>query len=742
MERRRRALAALSLGLLMAGIALIGALSKLDLLLMDLRFAVEEYPVSDSLVVVEIDPYSLQHDAAWPWPRDRYAALVTNLKQAGANIIAFDIDFSTLGSAKGDAIFAEVLSKHPGEVVLPVFSQLKVNGGHGNEVVVTKPSQLFLSGSVMASVNIMPEANGILRRGGYGEASSTGYRAALATVLAGAPGMPEGEYYYDFSIDPQKIQRLSFYDVVQGNFDPKIVRGKNIIVGATALELGDEFVAPRYGVLPGVLFHAIGYETLVADRAIKRSHPFLPAMIAIGLIFVLIAASRVFSQSTIFVVNAALAFVIFMATCLLQSVYGLSIDIAAVFVAQIGAQLLIAGERFRVYATTQIAQRKTIAYLQALTSLAVSETSDGILVADQHNDVKLCNPQAKTMLDRFGDIAPGASMSLLPPSFPRHRHEVGSAPATLGGQVVAPQELAREFVIDADGDLIVEVTSKMVALEGEVASEGEQCLIIYTLHDISSRKKIERDEAAAKEAAIAASKMKSHMIANMSHELRTPLNGVIGFSEILKTEAFGPLGADEYKEFSDNIFTSGHRLLALVNDMLTISSLDALSTELDANKERISDILSDVTDAMGPKFEEQGKTLHTHIQEDLPQFMLDYNVIKQIIGRLLDNCLTFTDEGGRAEVAVRQRKNVLAIDIADNGCGVPAQELEKLTDAFYQANTDLSRAHEGAGLGLHLVEKYVQLHGGTLELSSKEGDGFLAKVRIPDVAVEPLKKSA
>ncbi|MEO1242551.1 MAG: CHASE2 domain-containing protein [Pseudomonadota bacterium] len=722
-----------------------GALEPLNMSLMDMRFRLLQRPPSDTLVVVEIDPYSLQEEARWPWPRDRYATAITNLQGAGASLIAFDVDFSALSDEAGDAAFAEALSRRPGEVILPVFAQKSSRSERDSNVIQTPPNSYFLQDVVVASVNLTTEKNGLIRRGWMGfEDNNDDFRGSVAAVLAGVPGARRETFYIDYGVDPASIQRLSFSDVLKGEFPREAVKGKKVLIGSTALELGDEFAAPVWGITPGVMFHAMSYESLLQERALKRLHYCIPLLAAFVVIIWLShpANSRHFK-------TAALRHVLLFGTligapALLQYLTPISLDVGAILAAQGVSIIYVTAFRLRRYAGQIIRQRAATAHYQALTGLVVRDNTDGVIVANAIGVIELSNDRAQRLLG--ADVmTPGSNILDHAEDFPLFPLAELSAPHQ-NEQRENGQATHSEFVVKNNDNLVLEVvascSSPDIPKTASPESPARSRLFVYTLRDISARKRIEAAEREAKEAAIAADKMKSELISNMSHELRTPLNGVIGFADILQKESFGPIGVPEYKEYSENIYVSGKRLLNLVNDMLNIAKLDADSYELCKDAMSMSEVIEHCVDTFQSRTKQDASHIKIDIQKDMPTLNVDLGVFNEIFCHLLSNATKYAGDEGCISIRAAQDKNDLILEFEDNGGGVSPEHLPKLTDAFYQADGALNRQHEGAGLGLYLTSKFTALHGGVLELESKEGEGFLARLRFVDIVAEAHRSAA
>lgn len=732
--------------LLVCVATLSGAFEPLNMSLMDSRFRLLQRDPSDTLAVVVIDPVSLRKEDRWPWPRDRYAKVVANLQDAGVALVAFDVDFSALSDAEGDAAFVESLANRPGEVVLPIFSQWSSRTATDGELIQTPPHPYFLDDAVMASVNLTTEKNGLVRQGWLAFDSDDGIRPSIAAVLAEYQINRQERFYLDYGINPAKIKQLSFADVLSGDFDKDAVRGKKILIGATALELGDEFAAPVWGVTPGVMFHAVSYESMYQQRNILRLHSSVPLFIALFIILWLCDNRKYTNFRKAALYHLALTTSLIGFPLLAQFFTPVSIDVGAILAAQGFCIIFAASSSIRLHARQVIQQRAATARYQKLTGLVVQDNNDGVIVANAIGVVELCNDRAKRLLDAEA-LSPGENILDYAEDFPLLT--VVNAPNADGNGVVENKKFdTSEFIQKKNSGLVLEVAASHSSLTNEIGDETGKSKIaeyvVYTLRDISARKRIEAAEREAKEAAIAANKMKSELISNMSHELRTPLNGVIGFADILQKEAFGPIGVPEYIEYSENIYTSGKRLLNIVNDMLNIGRLDADSFELSKSTMDMDELIDHCLAAFEKRTMQDSKSIQVKILDDIPRVRFDLTVISEIFAHLLGNAVEFAKDKEDSFIGVRVKQSGfdLVFEFVDNGCGVSPEHLPKLSEAFYQADSSLNRQHEGAGLGLYLVSKFTALHSGTLELKSKEGSGFLARLKFSDVVVKAERKAA
>ena len=227
-----------------------------------------------------------------------------------------------------------------------------------------------------------------------------------------------------------------------------------------------------------------------------------------------------------------------------------------------------------------------------------------------------------------------------------------------------------------------------------------------------------------------ANQAKSKFLANMSHELRTPLNAIIGFSEIMESAMFGPLGADKYTEYSRDIRESGEYLLDVINDILDMSKIEAGGIRLAPEAVDVEPILADCQRVVSMRAGEKRLNLTVEIEPGLA-LNADRRALKQIALNLLSNAVKFTPDGGAVTVYGRERGGMVTIAIKDNGIGIPKIALRKLGRPFEQVESQLTKKYQGSGLGLAIAKSLVELHGGDMRIRSTLGTGTIVIVRLP-----------
>lgn len=260
--------------------------------------------------------------------------------------------------------------------------------------------------------------------------------------------------------------------------------------------------------------------------------------------------------------------------------------------------------------------------------------------------------------------------------------------------------------------------------------------MLTMLRDIGAQKESEAKLLEAKEHAELACRAKSEFLANISHELRTPLNAVLGFSQMMEDEVFGPLGDPRYAGYVEGIRRSGERLLAVVDDVLDLARIETGRIGL---IEEPTDICAKIDAALGVIREraERGEiTLTTDLRAEAV-LRVDRRRVLQVLVNLLSNAVKFTPPGGSVRVATLWGADGgLNVVIEDTGIGMSDQDIAKSLEPFGQADSRMARRYEGAGLGLPLARSFVEMHGGKLSIESAPGQGTRVTVAFPAERLE------
>ena len=234
----------------------------------------------------------------------------------------------------------------------------------------------------------------------------------------------------------------------------------------------------------------------------------------------------------------------------------------------------------------------------------------------------------------------------------------------------------------------------------------------------------------ARDEALLATQHKSEFLANMSHELRTPLNAIIGFSEVLAERMFGELN-DKQDEYVQDIHASGKHLLALINEILDLSKIEAGQMDLNLAKIDLERLIDESLVLVRERAARHGIDLHTHVAPAMRPLTVDERKVKQVLLNLLTNAVKFTQDGGRVDVEVKDDAAAVTVSVIDNGIGISEADQERIFEAFRQVDTHGNRTQEGTGLGLSLSKSFVEMHGGVLILESRPGAGSRFTLTLP-----------
>ena len=270
--------------------AMMGLGTDVDERLRLIRDNARSHQASGQIAIVEIDARSLKPISDWPWPRRIHADLTDKLRAAGARTVVFDVDFSATTNPADDAAFAAALQRSGGAIVLPTFRQPVSEGS----TVFTEnmPIAPLRAHAFLGSVNVQPDADGQLRHYNYGTITAGTPRPSLAAHLADSRGNIGKQFRIDTALDPVTIPRTSAIDVLNGK--AAHLRGKAVLIGATAIEMGDRYVVPGHGVLPGVVVQALAGETLILGTVNPDAGPW-PALILTAILLTLGIRTRRFA---------------------------------------------------------------------------------------------------------------------------------------------------------------------------------------------------------------------------------------------------------------------------------------------------------------------------------------------------------------------------------------------------------------------------------------------------------------
>ncbi|MCB9947844.1 MAG: CHASE2 domain-containing protein [Rhodospirillaceae bacterium] len=705
--------------------------------LMERWFELFPGELSDDLVVVEIDSRSIQALRSWPWPRTFHAEAIRRLTGAGAAAIGVDIDFSSYSTAEADLDLVRAVAQSDRPVIFPVFRQWGWTAPGETGLFESQPFPELAVNSLLAHVNVHPDGDGITRRHAtFAELPGTGTLPSMAMALAGTTGAPPS-FVLDFAIPIESVRRVSFVDLISGDFDTAAIDGKRVLIGATAIELGDQLSVPVHVTLPGVLIHALAFETLRQGRTLTQAPAaaVLAGTLALALGMVVLlrrlnwrSALLAALGATILVLAAAGAAQALLT--LIVPVVPWLLVIALAFVAAALVQIDVLMEQLL---------RKAMALIHrtSMMNSIVNDTSDGILIADRQGNVTFANPALKSMLglDEAGIGSRQFARRFADLTGLWHHDPAAGPPgddAVLSGSA-HPAEC--EIETAAGTRIVVAVRAAYSRLNRNTRradGEDDQPTGIFTLRDITARKQLEEAQARALEEATGASRAKTNFLANMNHELRTPLNAIIGFSEIMRDQVFGPLGNESYVDYSDSIHESGARLLATVNAVLEAARIDSGAYEIDEDITDLASLIDHVTAALADAAAERSLTVTVSGDADCPRLRCDIDAVRKAIRHIADNAIKFNKNRGSVDIHYGpSHTGGLTVEITDTGIGLSENDIAKILKPFGQADAALNRKFEGSGLGLTIASGLMRLHGGTLDIASTPKIGTTVTLSFP-----------
>jgi signal transduction histidine kinase/DNA-binding response OmpR family regulator len=305
---------------------------------------------------------------------------------------------------------------------------------------------------------------------------------------------------------------------------------------------------------------------------------------------------------------------------------------------------------------------------------------------------------------------------------------------TLLEDIVPKSSVFNDFELEHDFPAIGRRVMLLNARKLQAGHHGE--LLVLAMEDVTERRRAEEQVAKAKEAAETANKTKSLFLANMSHELRTPLNAILGYSEMLQEEAADRQLEAEFGSDLKKINSSGKHLLALINDILDLSKIEAGKMELFLENFEICELIGEIASTIRPLVEKNANTLHIECSPDLGVMQADEIKVRQGLFNLLSNAVKFTHEGDVTLNASRERMNGsewIVFRVTDSGIGLSADQIVKLFQDFTQADASTTRKFGGTGLGLALTRRFCQMMGGDVTVHSIAGEGSVFTIKLPAV---------
>lgn len=522
--------------------------------LTDLRFAWQSRAATGKVVVVAIDAPSIDQIGVWPWPRRLHAELLHRLEAAGAQDVAFDVDFSTPSDPASDEAFAKALRDVGGSTILPSFKQPTTNGGTAH---VNRPLKPFSNQSWPAVVNVAVESDGRVRRYPVGETLGDAQMPSMAVVLAGQDASRRPPFLIDFGIRAASIPSVSYFDVLRGDTATlDKLRDKKIIVGATALELGDRFSVPNGKIVSGPVLQALAAESILQNRMLRWTSD-VGMMMGLGLICLLMmyAWRRVASGIRVAILIAAGAGAE-LAAVLVQASWPLIVDTSLFHIAIIAYLTAIALDEIDFRGLLgRIAESRFHRIAMSL--------GDGLVCTDEDHRITVWNPGASAI---FG---------YMPTEMIGRPFETLCAVPTDGRATPSMHDAARQALLVPGGAVVVEFEGRRkngetfpveASFSGWQGTDGFQYGAI--LRDISVRKReVERVRYLAEHDALTGLANRNMLHASLACLITAAERRSSGVALLV-------LGLDGFQQINDML---GHS----AGDLVLRAVAERLKTEVD-----------------------------------------------------------------------------------------------------------------------------------------------------------------
>jgi len=717
---------------LVAVLYLFGNFSFIEQKFQDERFRYVQRDASADTVIVAIDSFSLKELGVWPWPRRLHARLLNNLNASGADRIAFNLDFSSPSNPVDDSAFEKALKKAAGKVVMIAFQQRQIV--NDTKVFSTNsPIKQFQQYAVTAAANIRSDRDGIIRRQAIYQDIGGKKVLTVPAVLAPWADLTSPVFSIDFGIRTNSIPVISYADILLNRVDTELLKGKNIIVGATAIELGDQLAVPIYQSLPSVYVLVEAIESLSQNRAIMHISPAVILLIMALLSFYFGAKFRNLPWRKGFALLFISIALVICCSILIYSAAPVSVDTTPLITILMTSAILGWIRQIDIQSLAAFRSSMALESQDKFTRSIVENAFDGILVFTANGNIEFCNDAAKKLFGYKADEISGKNIAYI---MGEDNPNNGNSFEPIDPSQFQPGD-SETIGIKSDG-LAFPIEISISQIESPISPHKlerrriPRVSYLCTVRDISRRKAQDADFRGRHTNVTETSRMisMSEMAAGLAHEINQPLTAIFGYLEGVRRRLDGiSIVPKNIIEAVDKALSQAERTREIVRRARSATQKIELNrTALDLNL-----LIEEVVELLKFDVSRFGVSIHLDLARNLPLVEADAIQIQQVIINLARNGMEAMAELGTISRYLTIETMVAAdgqvqLNVKDNGPGFAENIKDKL---FFPFTTTKK---EGMGIGLTICSTIIDDHDGKISVEKEPNGPTVFSFKLP-----PLK---
>ncbi|MBT3990881.1 MAG: CHASE2 domain-containing protein [Rhodospirillaceae bacterium] len=719
---------------LVALLYLSGNLNFIEQKIQDERFRYIQRDATSDTVLISIDSFSLKEVGVWPWPRRIHGHLLDNLVKAGANRVAFNLDFSSNSNIEDDRLFSEALQRAAGKVVMIAFQQHQ-RVGKANIFSTNAPIDSFAQHAVTVAANIRPDMDGIIRR--YTIFQDIGDKKVLTlpAVLANSRGITNSVFSIDFGIRPSSIPIIPYSDILFNRIDPKILKGKNILIGATAIELGNHLAVPIYQALPSSIVLVEAIESLSQNRAIAQIHPLavLFLMLMLG-IFIGRKFKNWTWQKGILILALSLSSLV-AASTFLYALAPVSIDLTPLLAVLIVSALVGWTQQIDIQTLAAFRSSMALKNQDEFVRSIIDNTFDGIFVFTANGNIEFFNDTAKKLFGYEKEEISGKNISYIIGN-KRSENKKNISPIDPAYFKAGETET---LGIKNDG-LTFPIELSISKIETPISTHKlerrrvPRISYLCTVRDISERK-LEEAEFNDRHTVMTDNSRiisMSEMASGLAHEINQPLTAIFGYLEGVRRRLVN------ISIVPENIIESIEKALKQADrtrEILRRTRSATQKIELNRSPINLNSVAEEVVDLLKFDISRYGASVHLDLQPDLPLVEIDEIQIQQVLINLARNGMEAMAELPTLSryLIIQTRHNEddqVEVSVKDNGPGFSDDIKDKIFFPFATTKKD------GIGIGLSICESIIENHEGSISTEKQQNGPMVFTFTLPKAIVD------